>query len=144
MTRSEHHGRTDLRKAAMKRLRDAKALAQCNNSHGRGAMYLAGYAIECKLKAIAMEVFGCWTLADLAQKWSVDEHEVYTHGLERLVRRLPLWNNLRRSAVWRPFARVNQWRPSWRYNPHDVRSAEAKAFVQDVEAVYKWLESNSV
>jgi hypothetical protein len=51
-----------LRKAALKRRSDAWALLDAEGRHARGAGYLGGYAIEWKLKAIAMEVFGCWTL----------------------------------------------------------------------------------
>ena len=58
MTRRKHSGRTDLRKAALKRKADAWALltakGPANGRHARGAGYLGGYAIECKLKAIAM------------------------------------------------------------------------------------------
>ena len=127
----------------MKRLRDAEVLLERGRGHERGAMYLAGYAVECKLKAIAMEVHGCWTLEVLADAWGVDDLVVYTHGLEALAKRLPLWRNLQRSEVWRLFAgRVNAWRVSWRYKPREPRSAEAAEFLAAVKKVVRWLESN--
>ncbi|HUS91270.1 MAG TPA: hypothetical protein VM695_05435 [Phycisphaerae bacterium] len=143
MTQRDYQGRTDLRKAALKRLGDAKVLLASSEPHGQGAMYLAGYAVECKVKAIAMEIHDCWTLEELAARWRVDEREVFTHGLECLVRRLPLYERLTRSSVWRAFAgRVNRWRPSWRYSPRNVDARSAQTFVEAVESVLHWLEAN--
>ena len=152
MARVDYSGRTDQRKAAIRRLADAKTLVSEGAPHRQGGMYLAGYAIECRLKAIAMEVFGCWSLSELAAKWAVDDSEVYTHGLETLAARLPLYGNLQRSPVygnlqrspvWRDFANyVNRWKPSWRYNPREPKETHAAAFMNAVERVFKWLESN--
>jgi len=85
MARSEFHGMSEQRKAAIKRLRDARFLLDQQTGqnwrdqsglHSRGAMYLAGYAIECKLKAIAMETFRCRTLEELRVKLGVDERDI--------------------------------------------------------------------
>lgn len=143
MARHRHHGRTDLRKSALKRLRDAQALLEADEVHTRGAMYLGGYAIECKLKAIALEVFDCYTLRELAGKWGVHEREVYTHRLEALARRLPLYLRLTTSEVWRDFVgHVNHWKPTWRYDPHDPSRERADAFLKSVGRMFRWLDSN--
>lgn len=158
MSTGHFNGITDQQKAAFKRLRDAwkllspelsrgQALVRWkeeNGRHSRGAMYLAGYAIECKLKAIAMEIYRCPTLAELAIKWDVNDREVYTHGVEALARRLPLWKTFQRSVVWLDFAgQVNRWQPSWRYDPTDWNNNKALVFIEAVDRVYKWLSSNS-
>lgn len=83
----------------MRRKLDAWALLGCGARHARGAAYLGGYAVECKLKAIAMELFDCWTLAELARRWRVDDRAVYQHGLEALASRLPLWTRLKASPT---------------------------------------------
>ncbi|MDB5173648.1 MAG: hypothetical protein JWN51_2421 [Phycisphaerales bacterium] len=107
-------------------------------------MYLAGYAIECKLKAVAMEIHRCRTLAELAKKWDVDERNVYTHGLVALAMRLPLWANFQKSPVWLDFVgQVSLWRPSWRYDPQDWANARGLAFLRAVRRIYSWLEHNS-
>jgi hypothetical protein len=145
MGRKEHSGRTDQRKAALKRKADAhKLLDKDEREHARGAMYLGGYAIECKLKSIAMEVYGCWTFDQLADEWQVSEDVVYSHGLEALATRLPLYNRMKKdSKTWRDFAGlVNRWRPSWRYDPKDWSVDAAETFLDAVDRVYKWLESN--
>jgi hypothetical protein len=152
MSRNEFIKIAEQRKAAFKRLRDAVALldeqptedwSKRNGFHARGAMYLAGYAIECKLKAIAMEVNGCRTLRELRDKWMVGEHEIYSHGLEAIAKKLPLYSRFRLSTVWRDFAgQVNHWRPSWRYDPADHPNRRAAEFIAAVQSVYNWLESN--
>lgn len=147
LTRGSHkrqyNGRTNLRKAALKRKADAWALLECGKAHARGAIYLGGYAIECKLKAIAMEVYSCWTLDQLAKEWKVDDKVVYAHGLESLAKRLPLYDRFSRSSVWKDFSgHVNRWKPSWRYDPKPYAVKDAKDFLDAVGRVYKWLESN--
>ena len=54
MARNEYHGVSEQRKAAFKRKRDAWALHASGPKHARGAMYIGGYAIECKLKSICI------------------------------------------------------------------------------------------
>jgi hypothetical protein len=109
-------------------------------------MYLGGYAIECKVKAIAMEIHSCRTLEALRERLNVDEREVYTHGLESLLGRLVptgLLDRLKRGVAGRAFASyVNAWRPSWRYDPTNATMEKARAFLDAVDAVYTWLDSN--
>jgi HEPN domain-containing protein len=144
MALRDHHGRTDLRRAALKRLNDAKALLELGKAHSRAAGYLGGYAIECLLKASAMIIFNCWTLEELARVWNVDEREVYTHGLLVLFKRIPQFTQFQRAPEWRrdflPY--LSRWRVSWRYNPHDWPLKEAEPFLAAVQNIYRWIESN--
>jgi hypothetical protein len=142
MTRKDFQGRTEMLKAAMKRLADAQVLLQNEKPHGQGAKYLGGYAVECKLKVIAMEIYDCWKLDELASKMKVTEQDIYTHGLKALARLLPLYQRLQQSDVWEDFNLVNQWRPSWRYNPEDVSPGEAQSFIESVKRVKNWLKAN--
>lgn len=140
----EHQGRSELYRAAIRRLRDAERLLEDGPEHAHCAAYIGGYAVECKLKAIAMEIYDVWTLSDLATKWNVDERDVFTHGLECLAKRLPLWPRFQRSSVWREFAgEVNRWRPAWRYMPGSPGdAARSQTFLKAVKSVYEWLEAN--
>jgi hypothetical protein len=143
MGRREHEHWISQRKAAIKRRRDAEALWELGEKHTRAAMYLGGYAIECKLKATAMEAFACQTLSELAKRWGVDENIVYTHGLEALFKRLKLYQNFRESPVYNGFVRhVNRWRPSWRYDHRDANPEDARDFLDAVSDVYQWLDAN--
>lgn len=139
-------GRTEQRKAALKRKLDAARLANQGRQHCRGAMYLGGYAIECKLKAIAMEVRGCDTLSDLRDRLGLTEDEVYTHGLERLVRRLlpaGTHERLLAGAARDAFVeQVNRWSPQWRYDGSEASVEGARAFLEAVDVVWNWLERN--
>jgi len=135
-----------MRRAAIKRKADAwRLLSTCESQHARAAGYLGGYAIECKLKAIAMEIHECFTLADLALKRKVHRQDVYTHGLEVFAKRLTptLWKRLLQSDVSGDFrAQVNRWRTAWRYSPKDWTCGQAESFLRAVDRVYQWLESN--
>ena len=144
MAKRAHSGLSDLRTAAVKRKADAwKLLRRGGAEHTRGAVYLGGYAVECKLKAIAMERHVCWTLEQLALRWQVSEDVVFSHGLEVFLNQLSLYDKLRKSEVGRDFTgQVNQWRPSWRYSPRNWPVAEAEVFMNAVERVYAWLDAN--
>jgi hypothetical protein len=136
-------GISELRTAGRKRLRDARTLLSTGEArHARGSAYLAGYAVECRLKAIAMEIFRCQNLEELAIRWRVSAGEVYHHKLERFARRLPLWNRLQKSPVQRSFAAVNGWCVFWRYDGRDWTVAKARAFYDNVVRVLEWLDKN--
>lgn len=144
MGRYEHMGRSEQHKASLRRKADARKLFEKGGAaHTRGAVYLAGYAIECKLKCIAMERNDCWTLKALADKLGVSDREVFHHGLEVLVTDLGLLTKIRAGYAGKPFAGyVNKWRPTWRYDPSNVPMGWSKAFLDAVDSVYKWLDAN--
>src|SRR5438128_1270014 len=135
MALRDYHGRTDLLRASRKRLSDARTLLSAGRLHSLGAAYMAGYAVECMIKAVAMEVYHCWTLQELAANLKIDERDIYTHGLEILLRHLPSYNRFIRSDVGRLHfaARVVQWRVSWRYNPLNWETEKARLFIESCE-----------
>lgn len=149
MSRKLHQGISELTKAALHRKLDAWRLLRNDGNgtpevrHGRGAAYLSGYSIECKLKATAMAFYACRTLDELIHRIGVDDRAVYTHGLEALWGLMPaLWRRFQASEAYEHFRRVNAWRPSWRYNPKLMSGEEAVKFLEAVERVYEWLENN--
>lgn len=111
-------------------------------------MYLAGYAIECMIKSIAMEAYGCSTLEALKDQLGLTDHDIYIHRLEGLILRIMpqgSLDRLRQGPAGRAFiTQVNTWQPSWRYDPADVSPAKAEVFLDAVDAVYvySWLETN--
>src|ERR1051326_568447 len=70
--------RSDFRKLAEDRLRDARALFAARRYSG--AYYLAGYVVECALKACIARLTRRFDFPD--KKTAADSH---THNLERLV-----------------------------------------------------------
>lgn len=139
----EHDGRTDMWKAAIKRKADAHRLFESGRPHYTGAMYLAGYAIECRMKAILMDAYHVLTLKELADRMSLNEKDVFTHGLEGLIEVAPFGDSMRHSPVWRDFVeQVILWKPSWRYDPRERTESEARNFLDAVDRVYLWLDTN--
>ncbi len=109
-------------------------------------MYLAGYAIECRIKAIAMELHECVTLKELAEKLNLKDEDVFSHRLERMLRDLlsseihqKLTESRQTQSHWRV---VNKWTPQWRYDRNTPDPEEASRFVQSIEKIHGWLGSN--
>lgn len=63
MSRDAHSGISEQRKASVHRMTDAEKLFEAER--WRGAMYLAGYSLECRLKCRLMEKLQCPTLQQL-------------------------------------------------------------------------------
>ncbi len=85
MNPRDFSGRTSQAKASVKRLKVAKRLQE--RSGWRGAMYLAGYHIECKLKARLMEIFEAWNLVELEEELSRRAGKpviAFTHNIGRM------------------------------------------------------------
>lgn len=85
MSRYQYTGRTEQTKAALKRLIDARSLQ--SQKRWRGAMYLAGYSIECKLKARLMKMYDIDKLEQLEEE--IERRvghrvNVFTHSIELL------------------------------------------------------------
>jgi len=144
----ETENRIGLLKAALRRKDDAQALLE--KERWRGAMYLAGYAIECKLKAQLLDYYACETLSELADTLEkrVGERPQLTtvrgHGLEYLFGFLPDGRERLRHSRDREqdFAVCNRWQSSWRYWSDAGRQAEAAQFLQSVDRVFHWLSRN--
>lgn len=142
----EYGGRTEQAKAAFKRRDDARALAE--KERWRGAMYLGGYAVECRLKAKLMEMFNARTLDDLGKilsrktrgKVNVATHSIeYLFGFTGARDRLLSHGNER---VLKAYRCCNTWTTSWRYRPDDGKSEECEQFLNAVEVFYGFIGSS--
>jgi HEPN domain-containing protein len=146
MNRKLFYGVSDQGKAAVHRMEDAKSLF--GSKRWRGAMYLAGYSIECLLKKKLMEAFGCRQLEELeleVQRRGMmsNDASVFTHNLELLLRMTGGRDRLRRDqSKWQTFAIVNRWVPAWRYNPDLSNHTDANDFLQAVEIIAQWIDHN--
>ena len=139
-------GVTDQGKAGKHRWQDARALL--DKGRWRGAMYLAGYAVECLLKVKLMMMFQCSNLKeleeDLKQRGIIDESTGhFTHPLEPLLRLTHAESRLRANPdILRRFYRVNRWIPAWRYWSHPSSRQEEEEFMEAVAIMLKWVENN--
>lgn len=139
-------GVSELGKAGKHRLDDAWSLI--NAVRWRGAMYLAGYSVECLLKTKLMQMFDCRHLRELEEelirrKALPAQATVFTHQLEVLLRLTKALDRLRQNEEnWRSFNIVNRWVPAWRYTADLANKDDATDFVEAVKMVSQWIEHN--
>lgn len=135
MSRYDYYGLSEQAKAGTKRLRDAKILFQ--GEAWRGSMYLAGYAVECGLKAKLMEMNGLKTLKELEEKYGDD---VVCHSLEKLMSKTNRFLQLQKDDECRKaFNLCKMWKTTWRYDPHDGSQDEAEDFLASVEKIGQFI-----
>jgi HEPN domain-containing protein len=113
--------RKDLQELADARLAEAKVLLKAG--HPNGAYYLAGYAIECALKACIARTTQRY---DFPDKKSVDAS--YTHDLNALIKVANLESARVQEAGRDPIFRnhwdvVRQWSEHSRYRRHTLEMA---------------------
>lgn len=120
--------RTDLQEVARRRLRAAESLLK--SQHWDSAYYLAGYAVECGLKACIARQF---REHDFPDKKTVNES--YTHDLAKLVNLAGLESARQRAADASDefklnWATVKDWSEESRYEHR--REAEATAILEAI------------
>lgn len=143
MTRDAHFGITEQEKASVHRREDARVLFE----HGRwrGSMYLAGYAVECLLKARPMRTFGRSHLRDLEEELRrrgliADDRTVFTHHLESLMRLSGGFDQLIRDPALRnEIQLVNRWSSVWRYHSGRTTARDAERFLAAVDRILHWI-----
>lgn len=140
------NGISEQGKAGKHRMDDAQVLLGA--ARWRGAMYMAGYRVECLLKTKLMRKYKCHNLEELEEELHtrglLAEHAtIYTHQLHQLLRMTGAMDRMRENpANWQSFAIVNTWIPAWRYNPDSSNPDAAKDFLKAVEDVSQWVENN--
>lgn len=146
MSKELHFGISEQRKAAGHRWDDAQALFDAGR--WRGAMYLAGYVIECQLKAKLMERFGSRKMSELEDELRrrgvlAGAATVFTHQLRALLILAGSLERLRQNKqLWRDFSVVNLWFPAWRYSSDLSSRDEAEGFLAAVESIRHWVANN--
>jgi HEPN domain-containing protein len=146
MAHHPFYGVSEQSKAGKHRMEDALALFGA--MRWRGAMYLAGYSVECQLKTKLMRMFDCRNLHELDEELQrrgalAGQATVFTHQLEGLLRLANALGRLRQNVdQWRLFNKVNRWVPAWRYNADLSNHDEAEDFLEAVEKMLRWIEQN--
>ena len=146
MTRDLFIGITEHSKSSVHRRDDAHALL--NAARWRGAMYMAGYSIECLLKSKLIRMFGCTTLRDLEEELQrrnllAEQATIFTHHLEVLLRLANGLDRLRKNnELWPLFNIVNRWIPAWRYNPDLSNPEDAGNYLNAVDKIRHWIDNN--
>lgn len=135
--------REDFQRLAVGRLEEAEILT--NNDCFSGAYYLAGYGIECALKAC------------IAKKtWQYDYppypkvvQNIYTHDFEKLVKAAGLEDELKNDrksnmALDANWNIVEKWSEEFRYRIVDDKNAQAMidAINNKNNGVLKWISTH--
>jgi len=120
--------RADFQKLSRIRLREAKVLLD-NNCY-EGAYYLAGYAVECALKACVTKQIRRYDFPDRKFVSSI-----YTHSLVELMKLAGLESDFQQRKMNQVFnsnwTTVKDWSEELRYR-HGITAATAKDFYKAV------------
>lgn len=139
-------GISEQTKASRHRMDDAWALF--NASRWRGAMYMAGYAVECLFKTKLMQMYDCRNLHELEDELQrrgtiTGQMTVFTHHLELLLRLTQGYERLRQNRmIWPQFNIVNRWIPAWRYTANLSNREDAEDFLEAVANIMHWIENS--
>lgn len=125
--------RTEFQQLAQERLDDAQALFAVGR--WSGAYYLAGYAIECALKA-------CIAKATQAEDFPRrDASKMYTHSLVELLGYANLPQPLGREREW---SIIKGWSEQCRYDPPKTQSQAEEiltAITDTQKGILIWLQT---
>jgi hypothetical protein len=147
-------GPSQLRTVAQRRLRDARALLDLQeNERLNGAMYLAGFTVECLLKAELLRVHGWLRSAAPAPNQTKDQRLLRdlcyrSHDLVAIRERLPesvserlaRFDQHEMKTCWQRLGEIcGSWTIFARYSPTVATRADATAFLDNVEEVSRCL-----
>ena len=120
-------------RCAILRLEEASVLYRAD--YTTGAVYLAGYGIECVLKSLILSSVPQSNRAVMMNSFRRSEGHDY-----EWLRRIYLSNG--GPAFPRPttkdFASVNEWSTQLRYRSDFIRPKEARAFLEAADRIIEW------
>lgn len=122
-------------RCALLRYEEARVLLR--EGHATGAVYLAGYGVECILKALILETVP----ASKRKVVYLTFRGNHAHSFEWL-RTLYIVNGgvqFSKETV-RHFRLVSDWDTNMRYSPRTTRAREAKAFIEATTSIIKWAQ----
>jgi hypothetical protein len=130
--------RKDFQRLADLRAREAGALLRARNPIG--SYYLAGYAIECALKACIAKR----TRRHEFPPRPKDAHEVYTHNLVSLLRLAELQKDLENDMAMNPalaknWGVVKVWDEESRYRCAGLNGKDLHAAIVGPDGVLQWI-----
>lgn len=124
-------------RCAMQRFEDAKVLQVAGDRHSTGAVYLAGYSVECIVKAAILNEVSSRRRGAVLRTFSGS----HAHDYEWL-RTIYLTNGGARfpRQINRHFTLVSNWSTELRYNPKSVGGDEARSFLESAGAIIAWAD----
>ncbi|MGB7161227.1 MAG: hypothetical protein WBD40_24420 [Tepidisphaeraceae bacterium] len=141
------------RAVAERRFGDASYLIDSGNAErATGGIYMAGFVIECLLKALLLERHPNLAKPVDPAKLSESDRSVhsllYSHELDDMLGFLPeiekkLGGVKTKSgdSAWRTFSTIcEEWAVYARYSPRIAKLDRARQFIETIEEVKKWLK----
>ena len=122
-------------RCAFQRYEEAEVLLKAD--YTTGAVYLAGYGVECILKALVLMAVSTRERPDVLKSFRGSKAHEYewlrtlylTHGGARLPR-----------EINQHFTLVNDWSTDLRYTPRTVRADDADAFLGATVSIIRWAD----
>lgn len=126
----------DFLKAALLRYDEAKILFQAD--HLPGAIYLAGYGVECALKSLILRAIdgggsGGTAKVTYKGKQGHDFEALRGHYVKHSKRMIP-------PRISRCFARVKTWSTDLRYETKRPHLREAQEFLDSAREIIAWAQ----
>ena len=128
--------RKDFQRLAELRAKEAATLSKTGNQ--QGAYYLAGFAVECALKA-------CIAKKTRRHDFPADKDyagKVYTHNLDQLLKLAPLDAQLgdTRPQLANNWDLVRRWNVDSRYETSNLGGRDLTLAVNSADGVLQWIE----
>lgn len=122
-------------RCAFQRYEEAEVLFRA--SYTTGAVYLAGYGVECILKTLVLMAVPARSRSDILKLFRGNKAHEY-----EWLRAMYLTNGGARfpREITRHFTLVNDWSTDLRYSPRQVRDEEAQAFLESAVAIIQWAD----
>jgi hypothetical protein len=123
-------------RVAWQRLEEAEVLL--NLEYYTGAVYLAGYSVECILKTLILDAIPKNQHESVASKFRGQD----AHNYDSLRHRYSQTNSppLPR-AIQNSLLFVSTWNTSLRYQPGRGNSGDADRFLREVKAIMDWADN---
>jgi len=115
-------------RAAKQRFEDAEVLLKAQRT--TGAIYLAGYCVECMLKALIIA----------RSKTPKQFRGEKGHDFESLKAQYFQSGGTFPRVVSQAFARVTTWKVSGRYESRTAKFRDAEVFMESVRVIMEWIE----
>lgn len=122
-------------RSARRRYEDARILQTA--AHTTGAVYLAGYAIECMLKALILDASSARKRAEVMASFrGTRAHQfdwLRSSYLKQGGARLP-------PEISEAFSLVNTWSTDLRYTPREIGAKDAVIFMGSAQRIMSWAD----
>ena len=122
-------------RCAFQRQEDAEILLRAD--HTTGAVYLAGYGVECIMKAMVLSALAPTARAEMLRSFrgarAHDYEWLRTQYLQNGGARFP-------REITAAFTLVSDWSTDIRYLPRTLKADEAEGFLTAAENIIRWAD----